>query len=157
MGVDGPCPCEVAYRAGGHWATCNIYDPTSAQDCNCPAKHGIPREPPLSAGFGAIAGPARVAPVFVDGDFGAFVVEPPAEEPAPFPPMPDYVNNPPHYTKGEIECIDAIKAALTPEEFAGFCKGNALKYVWRERHKGGPESLAKAVWYLDRAAGKPRA
>jgi len=64
--------------------------------------------------------------------------------------MSDPVNNPPHYTAGAIECIDAIRAALTPEEFRGFCKGNALKYVWRERLKGGAESLAKAGWYLNR-------
>lgn len=62
--------------------------------------------------------------------------------------MTDMVNKPPHYRQGDIECIDAIRAALTPEEFRGYCKGNALKYVWRERHKGGAESLAKAVWYL---------
>ena len=60
----------------------------------------------------------------------------------------DMVNNPPHYTQGGIECIDAIKAALTPEEFRGFCKGNAIKYVWRELHKGGDESLRKADWYI---------
>lgn len=62
----------------------------------------------------------------------------------------DPVNDPPHYTQDEnIQCIDAIKAALTEEEFRGFCKGNVLKYVWRERLKGGTESLAKAKWYLD--------
>lgn len=66
--------------------------------------------------------------------------------------MVDNVNHPPHYKQGDIECIDAIQAALTPEEFRGYCKGNALKYVWRERHKGGIESLQKAVWYLDRIA-----
>ena len=60
----------------------------------------------------------------------------------------DPVNHPEHYTSGSIECIDAIRAALTEEEFRGYCKGNALKYVWRERHKGGDESLAKADWYL---------
>jgi hypothetical protein len=64
--------------------------------------------------------------------------------------MNDPVNHPAHYTKGKIECIDAIQAALTPEEFAGFCKGNALKYIWREQLKGGAESLLKAQWYLDR-------
>lgn len=63
-------------------------------------------------------------------------------------PRPDPVNHPEHYTAGGIECIDAIAAALTPEEFRGYCKGNALKYVWRERHKGGDESLRKARWYL---------
>lgn len=61
---------------------------------------------------------------------------------------PDLVNNPPHYTQGEVECIDAIRSALTSEEFRGFCKGNAMKYIWRERHKGGDESLAKAEYYL---------
>jgi hypothetical protein len=60
----------------------------------------------------------------------------------------DAVNSPPHYRQGGIECIDAIEAALTPEEFRGYCKGNALKYIWRERHKGGAESLLKAAWYL---------
>lgn len=63
--------------------------------------------------------------------------------------QPDMVNHPPHYKQGGIECIDAIKAALTEEEYRGYCKGNALKYIWRERHKGGSESLAKAAWYLD--------
>lgn len=62
--------------------------------------------------------------------------------------MLDPINNPEHYTQGGIECIDAIEAALTPEEFRGFCKGNALKYIWRERHKGSEESLKKANWYL---------
>lgn len=52
------------------------------------------------------------------------------------------------YRHGGIEAIDAIRAALTPEEFRGFCKGNVLKYVWRERHKGGDVDLAKAVDYI---------
>jgi len=64
--------------------------------------------------------------------------------------MNDPVNHPVHYTQGKIECIEAIKAALTPEEFRGFCKGNALKYIWRERHKGNSESLLKAQWYMDK-------
>jgi len=66
--------------------------------------------------------------------------------------MSDNVNSPTHYRQGEIECIDAIQSALTPEEFRGYCKGNALKYIWRERYKGGDESMRKAQWYLDRAA-----
>ena len=64
--------------------------------------------------------------------------------------MNDTVNHPAHYTQGTIECIEAIKAALTPEEFRGFCKGNALKYIWRERHKGNSESLLKAQWYMEK-------
>lgn len=66
------------------------------------------------------------------------------------PPEPDMVSEPPHYRQGSIECIDALQAALTPEEFRGALKANVLKYVWRERHKGGVESLRKAAWYLDR-------
>ena len=67
----------------------------------------------------------------------------------------DPVNHPPHYTVGAIECIDAIRAALTDDEFRGYCKGNALKYVWRERHKGQTESLQKAEWYLKRISQCP--
>lgn len=66
----------------------------------------------------------------------------------------DPVNHPPHYMAGGIETIDAIEAALTAEEFRGYCKGNALKYVWREKHKGQNESLRKAIWYLNRLVNK---
>ena len=62
----------------------------------------------------------------------------------------DLVNHPSHYADGGIECIEAIEAALTNEEFRGYCKGNCIKYIWRERHKGGTESLKKARWYLNR-------
>ena len=62
----------------------------------------------------------------------------------------DIVNKPSHYTSGNIECIDAIQAALTPEEFKGFCKGNVLKYNWRCNHKNGLEDLKKSRWYLDK-------
>jgi hypothetical protein len=70
----------------------------------------------------------------------------------PFPKLlaSDPVHNPEHYTAGTIECIDAIKAALTPDEFRGYCKGNAIKYIWRERLKGQDESILKAIWYLNR-------
>lgn len=67
-------------------------------------------------------------------------------------PQPDTVNHPDHYQSASgLECIDAIRAALTPEEFRGYCKGAALKYIWREAKKGQNESLAKAVWYLNEA------
>lgn len=65
----------------------------------------------------------------------------------------DPVNRPVHYTRGGIECIDAIRASMTPEEFNGFLKGNAIKYQWRYRHKGNPvQDLSKAAWYLQRLA-----
>ena len=62
----------------------------------------------------------------------------------------DNVNHPSHYNDGGLECIEAIEAQLTPEEYRGYLKGNVAKYVWREKHKGGIESLRKAQWYLTR-------
>ena len=60
------------------------------------------------------------------------------------------VNNPPHYNKGDIECIDAIEAMLTHEEYVGYLRGNSLKYRWRFRYKNGIEDLKKATWYENR-------
>ena len=64
-------------------------------------------------------------------------------------PKQDSVHHPGHYTSGDIECIDAIKASMTPEEFEGYCKGNFIKYVWRYREKNGLEDLEKANVYLN--------
>lgn len=63
----------------------------------------------------------------------------------------DLVNTPAHYTSGNIECIDALEAAMTPEEFRGFLKGNVLKYLWRANLKGNlQQDMEKAQWYLTR-------
>ena len=62
----------------------------------------------------------------------------------------DLVNNPPHYNKGNIECIDAIEAMLTHEEYVGYLRGNSLKYRWRFRYKNGIQDLEKAEWYENR-------
>ncbi|OAS21439.1 hypothetical protein A8708_30205 [Paenibacillus oryzisoli] len=51
---------------------------------------------------------------------------------------------------GGIEVIDFIIDKLTGEEFAGFCKGNILKYASRANHKGGIEDIRKVKWYVDR-------
>ena len=65
--------------------------------------------------------------------------------------MTDPVNNPDHYQGDHgIECIQAISAQLSQEEYEGYLRGNVVKYVWRYRQKGGKESLRKARWYLDR-------
>ena len=53
-----------------------------------------------------------------------------------------------HYKQGGIECIDAIKASMTSDQFKGFCKGNVIKYLWRYEHKGGKDDLKKAWDYL---------
>jgi hypothetical protein len=64
--------------------------------------------------------------------------------------MTDMVCSPPHYTQGEIECIDAMKAAFGADELAIYCKIAAFKYVWRCEHKNGLEDVKKAVWYLEK-------
>jgi len=61
----------------------------------------------------------------------------------------DMVNNPAHYNQGNIECIDAIQAVLG-ENFEHYLHGNALKYLWRFRYKGGIEDLEKCKWYLEK-------
>ncbi|MFM1842734.1 MAG: hypothetical protein RLZZ490_1471 [Cyanobacteriota bacterium] len=61
------------------------------------------------------------------------------------------VEHPAHYNQGKIECIDAIEAALSPEEFRGFLRGNAIKYLWRAGLKDDRQiDLEKARWYLDK-------
>lgn len=62
----------------------------------------------------------------------------------------DTVQRPAHYNQSGIECIDAIAASMTPEEFQAYLKGNVQKYLWRYRHKNGVEDCRKAQWYLDR-------
>ena len=61
------------------------------------------------------------------------------------------VNSPPHYqsTTG-IECIEAIRAALGEEGFKAYCRGNAIKYIWREK-ADSIEDRKKAIWYLNKA------
>lgn len=60
------------------------------------------------------------------------------------------VVHPNHYTGTYgIECIEAIKNALTPAEFRGYCRGNIMKYVWREGDKNGDEDLKKIKMYAD--------
>lgn len=65
--------------------------------------------------------------------------------------MSDNVNHPQHYCDGGIEAIDYLRAKLTPEEFRGFLKGNALKYLSRAGKKDDElEDLRKAQWYTSR-------
>ena len=55
----------------------------------------------------------------------------------------DAVNHPSHYASGGIECISAIEAQLSPEEFQGYLRGNVVKYVWRWREKGGGRTFRR--------------
>ena len=63
----------------------------------------------------------------------------------------DNVNHPNHYTAGDIECIDAIEAAVTGlTGIEAVLTGNIMKYIWRWKYKNGLEDLNKAKWYLER-------
>ena len=73
--------------------------------------------------------------------------------------MKDYdsVDNPAHYNKGGVECIDAIRGSMSAEAFRGFLKGNVMKYMFRYEAKNGLEDLRKARWYLERLIGEVEA
>ena len=65
--------------------------------------------------------------------------------------MGDSVNHPDHYTVGDIECIDAIKASMSKEAFRGYLKATAMKYLWRYEHKHNPlVDVRKGLWFLNR-------
>ena len=58
------------------------------------------------------------------------------------------VNQPSHYTDGNIEVIDFIE-----DKKLGFCLGNAIKYISRAGKKDPNkevEDLKKANWYINR-------
>lgn len=69
--------------------------------------------------------------------------------------MEKNVNHPKRYTKGKIECIDALESAVvgkTPEE--AICVANVIKYLWRYEEKEPLRSLKSAEWYLKRLISK---
>ena len=62
--------------------------------------------------------------------------------------------NPEHYKSGGIETIEYQKAKMSKEEFYGYLKGNALKYISREGLKSEKlidkiNDCKKAIWYLE--------
>lgn len=70
----------------------------------------------------------------------------------------DAVHHPSHYTLPglDVESVDVIRAVLTPEEFKGWCKGNALKYSIRAGRKDPAkevQDLAKAGVFLSWITG----
>jgi hypothetical protein len=65
--------------------------------------------------------------------------------------MVDMVNHPPHYTRGGVECIDALASATAGLEWLdAVCTANAIKYLWRWKQKNGVEDLRKAQWYINK-------
>jgi hypothetical protein len=62
----------------------------------------------------------------------------------------DNVEKPAHYNQSGIECIQAIEASMTSDQFCGYLKGNVQKYIWRYEDKNKIEDLKKAQWYLNK-------
>lgn len=63
----------------------------------------------------------------------------------------DVVNHPSHYTKGRIECIDAIDSATVGKSgIEAVCVANLIKYLWRYEEKNGLEDVKKAKWYINK-------
>ncbi len=66
--------------------------------------------------------------------------------------MNDEVNNPKHYTSGNIEALDIIEDATKDlNGLEAFSIGSALKYLIRFDKKNDPiQDLQKAVFYIER-------
>lgn len=65
--------------------------------------------------------------------------------------MTEEVNHPDHYGGDTpYETIKVLQAWLSPEQFVGFCRGNALKYLSRAGKKGALlVDLEKAKFYQE--------
>lgn len=53
-----------------------------------------------------------------------------------------------HYLRMDIQPWVAMEAWMTPEQYVGFLRGNALKYLARCDAKGGLDDIRKAHHYL---------
>lgn len=55
-----------------------------------------------------------------------------------------------HYKGMEVQPWAAMESWMTPEQFAGFLRGNAIKYLARCDVKGGIDDVKKARHYIDK-------
>lgn len=55
-----------------------------------------------------------------------------------------------HYTSKIIQPWAAMEAWMSAEEFKGFLRGNAIKYLARCNDKGGIEDVLKARHYINK-------
>ena len=53
-----------------------------------------------------------------------------------------------HYKNMGVQPWKAMECWMTPEEFRGCLKGNAMKYLARSNAKGGAEDVKKAGHYI---------
>jgi hypothetical protein len=90
--------------------------------------------------------PTEIKILYWRGRFPEFVVKDAIE----FFRGEDEINHPQHYGGDTVyETIKVLRAWLTPEEFRGFLRGNAIKYQSRLGKKDeAKEDAAKAAWYI---------
>lgn len=55
-----------------------------------------------------------------------------------------------HYRSKAVTPWAVMASCMSAEEFAGFLRGNVIKYVMRCKDKGGVEDLRKAQHYLEK-------
>lgn len=66
--------------------------------------------------------------------------------------MTDFMT-PAHYVLEDgSDSMDVVAKILGREQFKGFLRGNALKYLIRYELKGGTDDLFKAMDYIERLA-----
>lgn len=66
--------------------------------------------------------------------------------------MTDFMT-PAHYVLEDgSDSMDVLEKILGREQFKGFLRGNALKYLIRYEQKGGVDDLRKALDYIERLA-----
>ena len=144
---------------------------------NCPeCREALKHEPKATAKVRHIEPEPKATPTVVvatDEDkaklYGKIETEPVVADTAstgvsvadvkPTDTMNDAVHHPQHYTLPglTVESVDVIRAVLTPEEFKGWCKGNALKYSLRAGRKDPAkevQDLAKAGVFLSWITGE---
>ena len=55
-----------------------------------------------------------------------------------------------HYVSKAVQPWTAMESWMSPEQFAGFLRGNTIKYLARCDDKGGVDDLKKAQHYLEK-------
>lgn len=55
-----------------------------------------------------------------------------------------------HYASKKVQPWHAMESWMTRDQFAGFLRGNAIKYLARCDDTGGLEDIKKARHYLDK-------
>ena len=50
----------------------------------------------------------------------------------------------------DIDAISCMRAAFGDNDVKAFCLCNSMKYIFRSSSKGQNQSIAKAIWYLNK-------